>query len=114
MTKTSFLSALIITALAAASIGFGASHFWDAGTMQKLNADRTKALDCRRSRSGVPPCPVIYKNTRIEWRDKIETVQTPERKQADRIGSLSAELARARRTIHALEGARTAARTFRA
>jgi hypothetical protein len=113
-TQRWFFPALILTALAAASIGFGASHVWDRSAMQRLEAERNTALDCRHAGAGVPPCPVIYKNTKIEWRDKFETVQTPDRKQAERIGSLTADLARARRTIHALERARTAARALRA
>ena len=113
MTKNWFLPALALSILAAASIGFGASHYWDGRAMETLTADRNTALDCRRSGATVAPCPVIYKNTRIVWRDKIETVSTPDRKQAGRIAQLSAALSHAQRTIRALARARMADRTRR-
>jgi len=98
-----FLPALVLTALAAGSIGFGASYLRDTSAIETLRADRDMARDCRRSGANVRPCPVLYRNTRIVWQDRIRTIKTPDRKQAARIGFLSTQLARARRTIHRLE-----------
>src|SRR5579862_2556718 len=105
--KTWFIPALLFVALAAGAAGFGASHLWDNRAIQKLTTERNAARDCRRTGSAAPPCPVIYRNTRIEWHDRIRTVETPDPKQAARIGSLSAELADAHRTIRGLERRRT-------
>ena len=104
---TWLIPALLLTAVAAGAIGFGVSHEWDNRAIQKLTADRNLARDCRRSGATVAPCPVIYRNTRIEWRDRIQTVQTRDPKQAEQIASLSAELAGARRTVRNLERRRT-------
>jgi len=109
--KSWVFPALVLTALAAACAGFGASHFLTSGAMAKLKADRDAALDCRRSGANIPPCPVIYRNTRIEWRDRIQTVSAPDRKQTQRIAYLSAELERAGRTIRRLEHPRRGLRT---
>lgn len=75
--------------------------------MEKLTAEREAARDCRRAGATVAPCPVVYRNTRIEWRDRIETVRTPDPRQAARVAALSAELYNARRTIRNLERGRT-------
>lgn len=106
ITKKRFLSALVLAVLAAGAVGYAASHFLDLGEMKKLEADRAAALDCRLSDATVRPCPVIYKNTRIEWRERVVTAPAPDRKQTERIAVLGAELARARITIHVLERAR--------
>jgi hypothetical protein len=102
MARVAFV-AFVLTALAAGAIGFGASRFLDNGLMKGLEADRDRARDCRRSGATLPPCPVEYRNTRIEWRDKIETKPTPDPKQAERIDVLSADLADAQRRIGDLE-----------
>lgn len=102
-----FIPAVILTAVAAAGIGFAASHVWDGRTAEKLTAERDQARDCRRTGATAAPCPVIYRNTKIEWRDRIETVQKPDRRQAERITYLSAALAYAQRTIRNLERRRT-------
>jgi len=109
-----FRPALVFTALAAGSIGFGASHLWDTSAIQKLKADRDMARDCRSSGATVSPCPVLYKNTRIVWRDRIQTIEAPDRKQAGRIALLAAQLARARQTIRHLESSQSAGRPFHA
>ncbi|HEX3429607.1 MAG TPA: hypothetical protein VHT03_01870 [Rhizomicrobium sp.] len=109
--KTGFFPALVLTAVAAAGIGFAASHLWDHGAMAKLEADRDLAWNCRHAGKEISPCPVLYRNTRIEWRDKIQTVATPDRRQAVRIASLSRELAQAQRTIRDLERPRRSMRT---
>jgi hypothetical protein len=101
--RKSFIPALVFTAVAAAGIGFGASHVRDNRAIKTLAAERDLARDCRHSGVSLSPCPVVYRNTRLEWRDRIETVQTPDRRQAERIASLSVELARVRRTVRDLE-----------
>lgn len=78
--------------------------------MEKLTAEREAARDCRRTGATVAPCPVLYRNTRIEWRDRIETVRIPDPKQAARAAVLSARLASARRTIRNLERRRATLR----
>jgi hypothetical protein len=93
----------ILAALAAAAIGFGASRVLDNATMAKLAADRDQARNCRHSGSALPPCPVEYRNTRIVWREKVETTPVPDPKQAERITSLSADLADAQRTMSELK-----------
>jgi len=113
MTKIWFLPALALSSIAAAAIGFGASHVREGRAMDRLKVERDLALDCRHAGKSVAPCPVIYRNTRIVWRDRVETVPTPDRKQTERIAYLSADLARARRTILALEHARTPGRAPR-
>jgi hypothetical protein len=102
-----FTVGLILTALVAAAIGFGASYVWDSRAIQKIAAQRDAAVDCRRSGATVAPCPVVYRNTRTEWRDRIETVRAPDPKQTERIASLSAELAQTRRTVRNLERRRS-------
>jgi hypothetical protein len=99
-----FLLALILTTLAAAAIGFGAARYLDNGVTAKLKADRDRARDCRQSGATLPPCPVEYRNTRIEWQTKVETRPVPDPAQAERIGRLSADLADAQRTIRDLKG----------
>lgn len=106
-----FFPAVVLTGLAAAGAGFGASHLWDSRALEQLKADRDLAMDCRHTGASVAPCPVIYRNTKIEWHDRIQTVTAPDRKQTERIALLSAELARAHHTIHNLERPR---RVFRA
>ncbi|HLY07195.1 MAG TPA: hypothetical protein VKR31_15725 [Rhizomicrobium sp.] len=101
--RKSFFPALALTAVIAAGIGFGATHFWDNRAIQKLTAERDEARDCRRSGTTVAPCPVAYRGTRIEWRDRIRTVETPDPKKSARIAVLSAELVRAHRAIAGLE-----------
>lgn len=96
------IPAFILATLAAAAIGFGASHFLDNGTLKKLEADRDQARDCRNSGATLAPCPVEYKNTKIVWRTKVETKPTPDPRQAERISALSANLADAQRTIRDL------------
>ncbi|HEX4158029.1 MAG TPA: hypothetical protein VHY79_06110 [Rhizomicrobium sp.] len=93
----------ILAALTSAAIGFGASHVLDTGTMAKLAADRDQARNCRHSASTIPPCPVEYRNTRIVWREKVVTTRVPDPRQAERITSLSADLADAQRSIRELE-----------
>jgi len=93
------LPTVVLTALGAGAVGFGASHLRDGRAIERLTAERDLARDCRRSGAAVAPCPVVYRNARIAWRDRIQTVQAPDEKQAERIAVLSAELARARRTI---------------
>jgi hypothetical protein len=105
--------ALILTALAAGAAGFGASHFWENPAIQKLVAERDEARDCRRSGKTVRPCPVLYRNTRIEWRDRVRTVETADRKQSRRIARLSADLAQARLTIRHLQYLRNGDRMLR-
>lgn len=110
-TKTWFFPALVLTAITAAAAGFAGSRLWDDRAIEKLKADRDLAWDCRHSGKDVSPCPVLYRNTRIEWRDRIQTVSAPDRKQARRIVSLSAELENALRKIRDLERAPTRIRT---
>jgi hypothetical protein len=98
----------MIAAVAAAGLGFGASYLFDSRTMNTLKAERDAALDCRHAGETVAPCPVQYRNTRIVWQDRIRTVQAPDRRQAERIAKLSAQLERARLTIHKLEFIRIA------
>jgi hypothetical protein len=93
----------VLAALIAAAAGFGAALLLDKSHMQTLTAERDEARDCRHSGSALPPCPVQYRNTRVEWRERIETTQVPDPKQAKRIASLSADLAGAQRTVRALE-----------
>jgi hypothetical protein len=107
------ISVFVLTALAAAAIGFGASRFVDMSAMKTLEADRDQARDCRRSGATLPPCPVEFKNTRIEWREKIETKSTPDPQQTERIAVLSAALDDAQRTIRDLERRRSVAWTPR-
>jgi hypothetical protein len=102
-----FIPALLFTAVAAAGIGFAASHVWDSRIEKKVAAERDLARDCRRTGATAAPCPVIYRNTKIEWRDRIQTVRTPDPKQAARIAALSAELAKMRRDVRNLERRRT-------
>jgi hypothetical protein len=104
---------LILLVVAAAGAGFAVSHIRDASRMHSLKAARDLAFDCRKSGKTEPPCPVVYRNTRIEWRDRVQTVTAPDKRQAARIASLSGELAQARRRIHALESSRHSA-VFRA
>ena len=94
--------AIVLTALAAGGIGFGASYVWENRAIEKVTAERDAARNCRHTAATLPPCPVIYRNTRIEWQDRIKTVQTPDPRQATRIAALSAELADARHTIRNL------------
>ena len=110
-TKNWGFATLVLAALAAGGIGFGAAHFWDSRALEQLRVDRDLARDCRRSGANLPSCPVIYRNTRIEWRDRVQTVTAPDRKQAEQIAVLSAALARARQTIRNLKHPR---RMFRA
>jgi hypothetical protein len=112
MTRT-LLLAIILSALTAAAIGFGAARFLDNGIREKLAADRDRAQDCRRSGAMLPPCPVEYRNTRIVWRTKIETTPVPDPAQSERIARLSADLADAQRTIRDLEGRLAARRAQR-
>ena len=108
MPKTSrFIPAVFLTAVAAGGIGFAASHVWDSRTAEKLTVERDQARDCRRTGATAAPCPVIYRNTKIEWRDRIETVQKPDPRQTSRITFLSAALDHAQRTIRNLERRRT-------
>jgi hypothetical protein len=102
MKRWSF-SAMMVAALAALFIGLAAAHFWDGGAMQKLTAERDLARDCRQSGASLPSCPVVYRNTKIEWRDKVETVQTPDPQQTKRVALLSGELDSAQRRIRDLE-----------
>jgi len=102
-----FVPALILTAVVAAGVGFGATHVWDQRALNRIETERDAARDCRRSGATVAPCPVVYRNTRIEWRDRLRTVQTRDPKQAARIAALSAELAHARRTIVNIERRQT-------
>jgi len=99
--------ALAFTAVVAAGVGFGASHLWEKRAIERVAAERDLARDCRRTGATIAPCPVIYRNTKIEWHDKIETVQTPDPRQAARIAALSAELTAARGTIRNLERRQT-------
>ncbi|HEX4077972.1 MAG TPA: hypothetical protein VHX61_03740 [Rhizomicrobium sp.] len=96
---------LILMLVAAAAIGFGASRFRDIGTMDRLTSERDLAQDCRRSGSSVRPCPVLYRNTRIVWRDKVEIVPAPDSKRAAQIARLSTELASARGRLGDLQTA---------
>jgi hypothetical protein len=107
------VAGFLLAVLVAGGIGFGASHYLDTGAMQQLAADRDQARDCRRSGETLAPCPVIYKNTKIEWRDRIQTVEVPDRKQTTRIAMLTAELAEARQAIGNLERRRAASRAPR-
>ena len=95
--------ALVATVVVAGAAGFGATHIWDNRALEKVTAERDAARDCRQSGATLSPCPVVYRNTKIEWRDRIETVQTRDPRQAARIASLSSELAGARRTIRDLQ-----------
>jgi len=94
---------VILMIVAAAAAGFGASHFSDAGVIDRLASERDQAQDCRRSGSSVGPCPVIYRNTRIVWRDRVEILRAPDSKQAAQIASLSTDLASARGRIGDLQ-----------
>jgi hypothetical protein len=104
-----FAPALILATVAAAAIGFGAARYFDNRIIGKLQADTDRALDCRRSGATLPPCPVEYRNTRIVWREKVETRPMADPKQAERNAALTADLADAQRIIRDLEG-RLAAR----
>lgn len=95
--------ALVLSAFVAAGAGFAASHFADTRAMERLKADLDFARDCRQTGSAIAPCPARYRASRIEWRDRIETVEMPDRKQAGRIAALSIELSEARETIRDLE-----------
>jgi hypothetical protein len=97
------LPLLILMLVAAAAAGFGASHFRDIDMIDRLTSERDQAQDCRRSGSSVRPCPVVYRNTRMVWRDKVEIVAAPDSKQAARIARLSTELASARGRIGDLQ-----------
>jgi hypothetical protein len=99
---------LILMVFAAAAIGFGATHFLDTGTIDRITSERDQARDCRRSGSTVPSCPVVYRNTRIVWRNKVEIVPAPDSKQAAQIALLSTELASARRRSDDLQAAMVA------
>lgn len=112
MTRT-FILAIILSALAAAAIGFGASRVLDNGAMEKLAADRDRAQDCRHSGATLPPCPVEYRNTKIVWRTQVETQPVPDPAQTERIAVLSADLAAAQRTIRDLQGRLAARRAQR-
>lgn len=96
-----------LTAIVAAGIGFGATHVWDNRIIQNVTAERDAARDCRRTGATAAPCPVVYRNTKIEWRDRFLTVQIDNPKQAARIAALSADLAHARRAIAHLEHRQT-------
>ena len=102
-----FFAALTLAAVAAAGIGFAVSREWDSRAIEKVTAERDAARDCRQAGKTVAPCPVIYRNTRVEWRERIETVQTPDRRQATRVAALSAELAGVRRALRNLERRQT-------
>ena len=108
------VAAFILTAVAAAGAGFAASHFADSRAVESLKTDLDRARDCRQAGSAIAPCPVRYKSTRIEWRDRTVAVETPDRKQSARIAALSAELADARQTIRDLERRRAWRNTPRA
>lgn len=93
---------LFLTAMAAGGAGYVATRISDQRAIEKLTTERDAARDCRRSGASLAPCPVVYRNTRIEWRDRIRTVQTRDPRQSARIADLSAELAGAHRTIRNL------------
>ena len=107
------LPVFLFAVLAAAAAGFGVSNVLDRSMTETLKADLEFARDCRKSGATLPPCPVEYKNTRIEWREKIETVQTPDPKQSRRIAALTEDLADARQTVRDLERRRVPARAPR-
>jgi len=112
--KKRVFPALVLTAVAAAGIGFAASHVWDGRIEKKLTAERDLARDCRRTGATTAPCPVIYRNTKIEWHDRIQTVRTADPTQAARIASLSAELANMRRSVRNFERRRPGPRAIAA
>ena len=105
--QNGFIPALAFTALVAAGVGFGATHVWDNRVIQKVSAERDAARNCRRAGATIAPCPVVYRNTKIEWRDRVQTVQIDNPKQAARIAALSGDLAHARRAIVHLERRQT-------
>lgn len=99
---------LIFALFATAAIGFGASRFQDRSTIDTLISERDLARDCRQSGSSLPPCPVVYRNTKIVWRKAIEKVPTADLKQARELAQLSDELASARQRIRDLQTANRA------
>lgn len=101
--RPGILPILLLVAVAAGAAGFAASYFRDNRAIERLTAERDAARDCRQSGATAAPCPVVYRNTKTVWRDRVETVRTPDPKQSLRIAALSAELAHDRRTIHNLE-----------
>ena len=101
--KSGILPVLLLVAVAAGAAGFGASYFRDNRVIERLTSERDVARDCRQSGATVAPCPVVYRNTKTVWRDRIETVRAPDPQQGARIAALSTELVHARRTIRNLE-----------
>lgn len=101
-TRGWLIPVLLLSVLAAGAVGYVATRISDQRTIERLTTERDTARDCRRSGASVAPCPVVYRNTKIEWHDRIQTVQTPDPQQSARIAALSAELASAHRAIRNL------------
>lgn len=102
MTRT-IIPAFVLAGVAAAALGFAASHYLDNGRMQKLETERDRARDCRLSGTTLPPCPVAYRNTQIMWRTKVETRPVRDPAEAERTAALAADLAHAQRIIRTME-----------
>lgn len=96
--RAGFVCALIAAGVAGGGIAFGVARVLDASEITTLTADRDLARHCREAGSRQPPCPVIYKNTKIEWRTKTvaQRVEISDPKQAAPIAELENENARLR------------------
>jgi hypothetical protein len=54
-----FIPALLFTAVAAAGIGFAASHVWDSRIEKKVAAERDMARDIRSTGATASPYPLL-------------------------------------------------------
>ena len=110
--KPAFFAALIL----ACAGGFVVASFWDAGEVsgarQEASTARQDAIlarNCRAVSSTSPSCPVVYKNTRIEWKTKTAIKMVPDPAQAAEIGRLKKLLSKRQNQLppksHQNEGA---------